>query len=172
MRKIKASFDTTPLIYFTKAGFQENLVKLFQIVIDSDVYREAVLNGIRKGFADALLLDKLVKQGKIEITSPQTDLTKYSTIYKLGFGELSTILLVKEGITDLAIIDDSYARKVAKTLGLKVHGSLFVLKYAVKKHEITPHEALQVLHKMIKKGFWLNPEIVTTFQKNLQKYQH
>jgi len=171
LQKLNASFDSTPLIYFAKARKIEILLNLFNPIIDKEVYREAVERGISKGFRDALLIRDIVKSGNIRIIDVKIDVSKYLKIYRIGRGEISTIFLVKRGDADLAIIDDSYARNIAKKMGIKVHGSLFILKYAVLKKIISSEKAFKILLETVKNGFYISPEIIAFFREDLSNLQ-
>lgn len=54
----------------------------------------------------------------------------------LAEGEASTILLAEELKADLVLIDEKAARSVAKSLGLKVAGTLRVLELAYERQLI------------------------------------
>jgi len=76
-------------------------------------------------------------------------------------------MLVQNGIADIAIIDDAYARKIAKIMGVNVYGSLFVLKYAVLKGVLKRKDAIETLRKIILAGFRISPELVVEFQREI-----
>ena len=76
-------------------------------------------------------------------------------------------MLVQNGTADIAIIDDAYARKIAKIMGVNVYGSLFVLKYAVLKGVLKRKDAIETLRKIILAGFRISPELVVEFQREI-----
>jgi len=56
-------------------------------------------------------------------------------------------------------------------MGIKVHGSLFILKYAVLKKIISREKAFKILLEMVKNGFYISPEIITFFREDLSNLQ-
>ncbi len=60
-------------------------------------------------------------------------------------GERDAILLAEKLSADLIVIDEKYARKVAKLRGLKVSGLLGVLKTAARRNLIDPVTTIQRL---------------------------
>ena len=164
-QKLRLALNSTPLIYFAKIDKLDLILNLFRPIIDMQVYDEVVRKGFKKKARDALIVESAIKNGKIRVVVLKNRLNTENL--KIGPGELSTITLVKKGYADIALIDDSHARKVAKLLNVEVHGSLFLLKYAVLKKVITKDEAIKILNNMIEKGFRISPRLITYFYENI-----
>jgi len=167
MQRLKASFDSTPLIYFAKSKKIDIILTFFEAYIDNYVYHEVVSEGKKRGIRDALLIESAIESKGPQVININEKLKELSELYKLGFGEISTIMLVQNGIADIAIIDDAYARKIAKIMGVNVYGSLFVLKYAVLKGVLKRKDAIETLRKIILAGFRISPELVVEFQREI-----
>ncbi len=85
----------------------------------------------------------------------------------LHSGEISCILSIINGKADVILTDDLLARKYCKKVGIKVHGTVFVLAIAVKEKILTIDQAEKILNKMKEKGYSLNKKI--TVQKAFNK---
>ena len=162
--RVKVAVNATPLIYFAKAGALSLLTGLFEIITDNNVYREVVEEGLKRGSHDAAIVMAAIKKGEIKIVeTPHLQ----ELPFRLGPGELSVIQLVRNGLADMVLIDDSYARKVCRKMGLKAHGTLYVLKRAVTTGLISREEAIRMLNKMVKAGYWLSPQLLAYFYENV-----
>lgn len=160
------ALNSTPLIYLARAGGLRLLTN-FRAVIDSYVYEEVVLKGLRKGLRDAELIKDQVDAGKIELVDINKSLKALSELLKIGYGEASAMMLVREGHADFAIIDDKYARNVAKSYGIEVHGTLFLILMGIKRGIMGKKEAIDLLARMIREGFRISPEVVVEFSRRM-----
>ena len=70
----------------------------------------------------------------------------------LGRGEATGIAISKERKLTF-FSDDKVARKVARDMGVKISGTIGVLKVAVEEGRISVEEADEVLHRMVKGGY-------------------
>ena len=73
---------------------------------------------------------------------------------RLGRGESEAILLARELVADLLVIDDSAARRVAETEGQRVVGLVGLLIYAKQRGFVT--EVKPLLDEMVASGFFLD----------------
>lgn len=132
---MKVVADSSPLIILAKLGCFSCLNRVYErLYISSEVYTEVVVNGA--GLPGAL---EVAKSSWIE-TRPFQDHAALVTAQKrfsLGAGELSTILLGKELVSDEVLLDDYTARKLAKSEGLHVRGSVGLLESFYRKGYIT-----------------------------------
>ena len=159
--------NSTPLIYLSKAGLIEKLVEIFKIRITSSVYREVVINGKKIGAPEANVVESLISSGAISIEEDPEDTSLISETYKLGLGESSTMLLASN-INCVAIIDDERARKVGKTLGVNIHGTLFLLKLMLILDIVSIIELKEKLEEMIQEGFRIASEVMIKFIKDAE----
>ena len=118
--------DSSPLIILTKLGCIGFLPRLFaRLYISVEVHHEIVIAGA--GLPGA---SETAKAEWIEVKPLQNQaaLATSQRKYALGPGEMSTILLAKELLASPVLLDDHKARKLAKTEGLEILGSVGLLE--------------------------------------------
>ncbi len=158
--------DASPLICLAKAEKLYLLRELFgRVVIEEEVKQEAIERGKEKGDPDALVIENAVKEGWIEVKKIE-EKEKFSGIHK---GEGNTILLAKRHKC-LVLIDEEDGREVAREMGLKVRGSLYVLKRAIEKGLISKDEVIRTLNGMIEDGFRISTRIYAKFLEEVKIY--
>jgi uncharacterized protein len=114
--------DSSPLVILSKIGCFDLLNRLFaKLYVSAEVHHEVVISGV--GLAGAF---EVAKAEWIEVKKlqDQKGLSTAREKYSLGDGELSTILLAKKIQADAVLLDDFNARKLARTEGLQVRGSV------------------------------------------------
>ncbi|OIO23577.1 hypothetical protein AUJ65_03330 [Candidatus Micrarchaeota archaeon CG1_02_51_15] len=154
---MKAACNSTPLIYLAKAGELQLLKKLFSTVpITPDVFEEVVSAGKAKGFADASLVEEATKQGWLTVR--ETGKQHFSA-GQLDKSELSAINLALDTKAECLLIDEAPGRLAAKSLGLKCHGTVFIVLSALRKKIISAEHARLILRKIVSAGFRLKPEL-------------
>ena len=120
--------NASPLIILAKVGQFERLRDLFgRIEISPQVREEVVDRG--KGRAGA----QEVSSAGYVVTTPVKSAGRIAEIregYQIAAGEASTITLAEEMGADLVLMDDRQARAAARSIGLKVVGTLRVLEMA------------------------------------------
>jgi predicted nucleic acid-binding protein len=157
--------DASPLICLAKVGKLHLLRELFgKVVIEEEVKRETIERGKEEGAPDALVIEDAVKEGWIEVEKIKEE-KRFSGIHK---GEGNTILLAKKHEC-LALIDEEDAREVARAMGLKVRGSLYVLKKAVEKDLMSKDDAIRTLDGMIEDGFRISTRIYAKFLEEIKE---
>lgn len=123
---MNAVANSSPLIVFAKLNCFDLLRALYpQVYISEEVYKEVVVSGA--GLPGA---SEVAKAEWIEVRRlpNQAELRTLQERYALGIGELSTVVLAKEFRSDVVLLDDSNARKLAKAEGLQVQGSVGLLE--------------------------------------------
>ena len=70
----------------------------------------------------------------------------------------------------IAITDDSIAREVGEMLGIKVHGSLYLIFLMLRKGKIDKKLAKDKFDAMIRKGFRLSSEVYSEFPRLLKRF--
>jgi hypothetical protein len=114
--------DASPLIILAKAGKLHLLRELFgKVVVEEEVKRETMDKGKEEDAPDALVIEDAVKEGWISVEKIEEE-KSFSGIHK---GEGNAILLAKKHKC-LVVIDEEDVREVARAMGLKVGGSLYM----------------------------------------------
>jgi uncharacterized protein len=118
--------DSSPLVILTKIACFDLLNRVFaRVHISAEVHHEVVVAGA--GLPGA---SEVSKAEWIEVKQLQNPAGLHSAQQRhaLGPGEMSTILLAKELGANLVLLDDYKARKLAKTEGLQIGGSVGLLE--------------------------------------------
>ena len=149
--------NSTVLIYLAKIGKLKLLKRLFKkILIPVEVFNEVVVKGKEEHYFDALIVEKSVEKGWIEVK----DITVNEELESFGIdaGEAQAISLARSvGVPIL--LDQTHARLAARALGLKTRGTIFVLAAALRKKFLTYEEYLELLEALVKVGFRMSDEV-------------
>lgn len=125
-----------------------------KILIPSQVHEE-ILKGLSAGYDFLNEADAVVEAEWVDLVLLQTK--KSRALYKnlldvLGYGEAAAIAIAKER-SILFASDDRKARRVALEQGVKITGTLGMLKLALDMDKITLQEGDRILSKMIQGGY-------------------
>ena len=144
-----AVFNTSPLIFLARLGYLEKTLSLFQMVaIPKKVIKEI---SVKDDEANEKVL-KIKNHSNVNFGLA----TKLVKLYKalnerLGQGESEAIaFLAVELNADVVILDDFAGRKAAMELGLKVKGTLGIIKKLLEENKIKI-EDINKLYETLKK---------------------
>jgi|SRR3989338_674870 len=148
------SLDSSSIIYLGKTKLLEKIVSLgAKFYLSQGVYQEVVIKGSENKEAEVFLINKLIEEKII--------IVKYCEAIE-GFPLLSNadreVLALARKIKGIAIIDEVLARGIAISLGIAVHGSLYLILEMIKSRIITKKEAVNYIDRMITYGFYLTNE--------------
>jgi predicted nucleic acid-binding protein len=132
-------FDATPLIYLAKVGklhLLRNISK--EKVIPWSVFEEVVVKGKEAGKADALIIERLIKQGVFQVTEvEETDVYRELTKNK-KLSKADVVVLALAKVEDgVAVVDEDYARWVAEVEDIKCGGAIYLIFSLLKGDIIT-----------------------------------
>ena len=122
----------------------------------TDFVSAEILRGIQKGHVKLMGIREAVSEGWLKETVLRTKEEKAifeSLSVSLGFGEASSIAVAKSRGFIFAC-DDKVARREANILGVRLTGTLGILKKAVTKKVIKLNDEDQILKNMIIHGFY------------------
>jgi predicted nucleic acid-binding protein len=149
--------NSTVLIYLAKIGKLNFLKRLFRkILIPVEVFNEVVIRGKEQQHFDALIVEKAVEEGWIEVK----DITADEELEDFGIDpdEAQAISLAKSlGVP--VLLDQTHARIAARALGLKPRGTIFVLAVVLRKKHLSYEEYLNLLEALVKAGFRMSDEV-------------
>ena len=149
--------NATPLIHLAKIKKYSLLKSLYnKIIISHKVKIEIVDEGKKLNKPDALLIEKEIESGFIEVKKVNKLI---ETALELELGELSTLSLAKKIKINEVLIDETLGRTAAKIIGLIPRGTLYVLLKNLKLKNITFNDFLDILNQLIESGFRLKEEI-------------
>jgi len=135
-----------------------------EIIIPHAVYEEVVIKGHdRPGSKE---LGDLIRGGKVKVLTPR-DRTLVEALHDpLGMGESETIALAVE-YKCIVILDDRIARLKAKAMGLKVKGTIGLLRLAYDKGLIDKDKLIQALRGLREHGFRVSDEVINEALRKL-----
>jgi len=149
-----------PLIHLARINKLHLLQDLFkEVYIPEAVKNETLNKGKAEGYADALAIEGAMSLGWIKVVQTENNAEKLAEEAKIGKGEAEAILLAKQMSTTKILMDDDRARRVARSLGLKPHGTIYILKLALVRKILTKAEYTQVLQKALDAGLYLSTEL-------------
>lgn len=146
-----ALINASPLIYLGKIGAINLLPQLFSKCITTKQVRLEVLK--QKDAPEYIILEEsFTKWLTIEELSNKNIINKLEQLF-LHSGEASIIALAKalqeKGKSKILVIDDLAAREIARTLDLKITGSLGIILKALKTGLIDKAKSKKLLKSLV-----------------------
>jgi len=160
-------FNSTPLIYLSKAGLSGIIENLQEEKLTSPLVKvEVVDKGKQKGVPDAIALEKLFENGVFRLCNPKDKLflSRLSKTRGLHVADAEVLALAKEH-AGVAIIDDEVARKTAKVYKISYVGTPYILARAVSEKVLSKEQAKAAVKDMVSSGWRCNVE---TFAKIME----
>lgn len=163
-------FNSTPLIYLSKAGLSGIIERLNAEKLTSQLVKDEVVEGKHKGVPDAIVLEKLFENGVFKLCKPKDKLflSRLSETRGLHVTDAEALAIAKEH-EGLAVTDDEVARKTAKVYGIGYVGTPYVLVRAVFEGLISKKEARQVVNDMVSAGWRCSVESYAKIMESLEK---
>lgn len=164
-------FNSTPLIYLSKAGLSGIIENLKAEKLTSPLVKaEVVDKGKLKGVPDAIALEKLFDNGVFKVCKPKNTafLSRLSETRGLHVADADVLTLAKE-YEALAVIDDEVARKTAKVYGIEYVGTPYVLVRAVFEGLLSKEEAKLAVNDMVSAGWRCSLESYSKIMQLLEK---
>ncbi|AKG91212.1 putative nucleic acid-binding protein, contains PIN domain [Geoglobus ahangari] len=159
-------FNSTPLIYLSKAGVSWIFEELEgEKLIPEAVYREVVVKGRERGDVDAFIVSSLIENNVIRVVKADVR-EALRGVREIQDGE-KEVIEVALRYNAIAILDDSIARQVGEALGARVHGTLYLIFLMVKSGKLGRKDARVVVERMMAQGFRLSSEVYSEFLRLL-----
>lgn len=138
--------DSTPLITLMKATQLKVLHELFgEIIIPEAVHEELTIN--EKYVEEA----KLINSSEFIRVISVEDRKSVSLLQRaagLDLGESEAIIYAENNNADLLLVDEASGRRVAKSMGIEIMGSIGVLISAFKRGVISEEEANDAFNRI------------------------
>lgn len=147
---MKVITNTSPLLLLAKIRRLDLLRQLFdEILIAGAVYEE--INA--KLACETKEINVLIQTKVIYLREARTDIVKNLPV-DLGKGERETIALAIETNADLVVMDDQEGRRLARSQGLSITGTVGVLIEARERKLVA--SIRQEMDHLIEAGMWLD----------------
>ncbi len=158
--------DSCSIILLAKATLLEAAAETYKIAVTKDVLEE-VTAGKKHMSADALLVERLYKERKLQIEAGEARIAqKLAKDFNMGLGEASTIAAaLKERC--IVATDNRQGRKAAFINSLPLVGSPEIAVSLWKKGKITREKAKIALNVLKKEG-WFDPYIIEKAMEDLK----
>jgi len=140
--------NSTPLIALSKIGLFELLKEYFgEITIPNEVYEEVVTRG-----SNLFGAREVSNSDWVKVVEAENKLAVDTLSVHLGKGEAEAIILAKEKNT-LLLIDDRDGRTMAANFGIRITGTVGLLKLFAEDGRI---ELKKTLDELMASGFRLS----------------
>ncbi len=126
-----------------------------EVIVPSAVYKEVVKGRNKPGSQE---LEILVQQDRIRLLPPSSTAVAKALHDPLGLGEAEAIAVVLEQNCIVAL-DDRIARLKARSMGLKIIGTLGLLRKTYDKGLIDKGTIIQALKQLKQHGFRISDNI-------------
>lgn len=159
-------FDSTPLIYLSKASLAEHLKDISQPKFaTAKVFEEVVREGKKKRAPEASLLETLFKDEVIKVHNISNkkylnyvqEVAAESEMQPLHEAEAGVLCLTKE-LNGIAVADDQAARSVARILGIELHGTGYILGKIFATGKIDKETLIEKVKEMRESGWYVSAE--------------
>src|SRR3989338_485319 len=150
--------DSCSVILLAKATLLETAAVAYKVAITAQV-EEEVLEGKKDKLADALLVERLVKESKLRIIDIDKKLSqKIADDFNMGKGEASAIAAaIKDKC--IAATDNRQGRKAAVVNNIPLVGSPEIAVSLCRERRITKEKATAALNVLKEEG-WFDQHII------------
>ena len=142
--------DTDALIKLAKSSLKELIVSNISVAIPASVSNESVREGKAKGYSDALLIGKNIRDGKINVVKAKKKEAKMMMIkgLQLHSGEADCLYIFAQGSYDTVVSDDRKFLDIIDTIGIPFLTPSALVVYLYKSGKISISAANECLEKL------------------------
>lgn len=161
--------DSSFLILISKLEILDLLIKLFDnIIIPIAVFKETVEKGKDKKKMDAFLIEKYIKEEKINVKKIEniSEKTKLMEDFNIHEGEAEAILLYLMEKANLLGTDDFQSIKVCKIFNIRYFSTLGFLQICYSRNILAKNSILLKYNKLNEIG-WYNDELINYFKNKI-----
>ncbi len=150
--------NSSVVIALAEINLLNILVSLYEeVIVPKAVYKEVVVKG--RGKPGSQELEILVQQNRARLLAPRSSVVVEALHDPLGLGEAEAIAVALEQ-NCMVGLDDRIARLKARTMGLKIIGTLGLLRKAYDKRLIDKNTLIQALQQLKQHGFRISDNIM------------
>lgn len=142
--------DADTLIKITKAGAKESVASVADLVIPKEVESEAVEEGKKGGFADALEIEQNIEENVLDVyaTPNEEEIEKIIETLGLTGGEADVFRLFKAGECEAIVSDDQKFLDLMEDLEVPYVSSSALLIYTWRAGGISKEDCLNFLKRI------------------------
>lgn len=140
--------DTDALIKLVKSSLKELIVSNISVAIPVSVSNESVREGKAKGYSDALLIEKNIRDGKINVVKAKKKEAKMIKGLQLHSGEADCLYIFAQGSYDTVVSDDRKFLDIIDTIGIPFLTPSALVVYLYKSGKISISAANECLEKL------------------------
>lgn len=149
--------DASPLILLGRLELLDLLPRLFdRVITPREVFQEVT------GGEIALPGGRAVRRAEwlevVDVGSEDQEALQATLRGELDLGEAAAITLARSRGADLVLIDERQGRRIARSLGLEVKGTVGVLLQAKRRGHVDRLKPL--LERLQEEGAWLKEDLV------------
>ena len=166
------AFDSSTLILLAKINLLKKVYLYYgKIVIPQQVFKETVEKGKNENKEDAYLIEKEIKNKRIDILKIKNKNTLNEILgnFKCNLGEAESISLAIDRKSTL-FTDDSEAIKICKVYEVEFITALAFLIKLVQDNKIDKEEAVIKLHRLAKLGYYSKEILDCAFEECNKKW--
>lgn len=161
------ALDSCSAILLSKASIFERFLSEYEVCMSENVFEE-VMEGKKKLFSDALLIERLHKEGRIKISKSDDKMTKViAKGFNMGGGEASTLALALEHKDIIVATDNRQGRKAAEIHGVPLVGSVEILVGLFERGNIDREKAVGAM-RILKEQGWFEPYLIDEAMRRLR----
>jgi predicted nucleic acid-binding protein len=165
--------NSSPLIHLTRLGKWKYVMRTFpSLVIPAAVRSETIEKGKEEGYRDALVLEKLEKEGwlkTVNLSVSSSLKTAKELCAELGRGEAEAIALAVEK-SERLLIDDQKGRQIADYHGVETVTTLGLILEMLLNGALPREEYKKNIKNYSAQG-WITPEVVQEFLDQGEKIE-
>jgi hypothetical protein len=147
---MRVVMDSDVLIKLTEASVKDLVASNLELYIPSEVKREAVDEGMARGYSDAQVIAENIDRGRLRVAETRREKNVERLIDSLNLfgGEADSIRLFNQGDYEAIASDDSRFIDLMEGLGIPHVTPSALLIYLLRIKTISRQEARQFLDKI------------------------
>ena len=159
--------DTSPLISLMKASLLDVLQRLFDtIIIPEAVFSELTTNPDYQDEAEQIKAAPFITVVSVK-EHKAVDVLRRAT--GLDLGESEAIVYADENSADVLLMDEAVGRRVAKSMGLRILGSIGILLAAYDERILTAEDVDAAVDTLKSANRRISEELVTYARAYVRK---
>jgi predicted nucleic acid-binding protein len=162
--------DSMILIHLAKMHILTDSCQHFgEVIIPTKVYDETVINGQKKGYPDALIIEQTINSNLIKIKEIENkEKVNNLRLFGLHLGEAEAIALYFQEKAQFLATDDDTCRKNRIILGINIIGSPAIVLMLFRTALITRKKAIDCVSVLETIG-WFDIEVMHEMKRQIDR---